>query len=45
MCPITGVNQSNGFQIDMSVEKILSAEHKVEQRLRELTNEVIIINN
>lgn len=42
MCPVTGqLNSLNSFQIEMSTEKILSAELKVEQKLQELTIDVI----
>lgn len=41
MCPMNGLNSANSFQIEISAEKILNAETKVEQRCQELTNEVI----
>lgn len=38
MCPVGAMQTS--FQIDMSIEKIVNAEHKTDQRLQELASEV-----
>lgn len=39
MCPVGAALQIS-FQIDMSIEKIVNAEHKTDQRLQELASEV-----
>lgn len=40
MCSMNNSNSSNGnFQLDISTEKILSVESKIEQRLHELTQD------
>lgn len=39
MCSVNNSNNSNSFQIDMSTDKILQADSKVEQRLQEILHD------